>query len=94
MAFYADNLNADIDRTTALSVTTLIFAAIFFGFIFVTAALVGFGILPLYQAHESGNVYQGFNTSYTCNVLSHSVSLSEDQQIMARKILRLIHGRN
>jgi hypothetical protein len=58
-----------------------------------SAALVGFGILPAYQAHESGNVYQGFETSYTSNVLSHTVLLSDDQQMLAKKILRLIHGR-
>ncbi len=59
-----------------------------------SAALVGFGVLPLYEKTESGNVYQGFNTHYQCNVLSHTVKLSDEQQTMAKKILRLIHRRN
>jgi hypothetical protein len=57
-------------------------------------ALVGFGIMPLLQRHESGNVYQGFETTYTSNIPTHEVSLSQEQQTMARKILRLINGRN
>ena len=55
-----------------------------------TAALVGFGLLPLFNKETSGNQLQGHTVTYTCNVRSFKVSLSDEQIMSARAILRLI----
>jgi hypothetical protein len=53
-------------------------------------SLVGFGFLPLVEKEEVGNVYQGFNTKYSCNVEVFQTCLTDDQIKLAREILRLI----
>ncbi|MCX6757464.1 MAG: hypothetical protein NTZ44_01100 [Candidatus Nomurabacteria bacterium] len=58
-----------------------------------TLALCAIGPIPLISREERGNIYQGHEINYYCNVATFKVSISNEQIFLARNILRLINNK-